>query len=74
MPEELVRMLKPDFVTPLCVYLAHESCQSSGRIFEAGAGWYGTVQLYRSKGNAIPDADADKGKNWGKAEWNQTDK
>lgn len=42
MPDDLVEALKPEFVTPLCVYLGHESCNSTGRIFEAGAGWYGT--------------------------------
>ena len=47
MPDDLVEALKPEFVTPLCVYLGHESCTSSGRVFEAGAGWYGIGENYR---------------------------
>lgn len=42
MPDDLVKAFKPEFVTPLCIYLGHENCSSTGRIFEAGAGWYGT--------------------------------
>ncbi|KAK0396988.1 hypothetical protein QR680_001934 [Steinernema hermaphroditum] len=59
MPEEIVDMLKPEYVTPLVVYLAHESCQENGQIFEAGGGWYGTIQSYRSVGKAIPSATAE---------------
>jgi 3-hydroxyacyl-CoA dehydrogenase/3a,7a,12a-trihydroxy-5b-cholest-24-enoyl-CoA hydratase len=65
MPEDLVQALKPEFVTPLVVYLSHESCTETGQIFEAGAGWYGTAQLYRSKGKVIPNATAEDLKaNW----------
>jgi 3-hydroxyacyl-CoA dehydrogenase/3a,7a,12a-trihydroxy-5b-cholest-24-enoyl-CoA hydratase len=65
MPEDLVQALKPEFVTPLVVYLTHESCTETGQIFEAGAGWYGTAQLYRSKGKVIPNATAEDLKvNW----------
>ena len=59
MPEDLVQALKPEFVTPLVIYLTHESCHETGQIFEAGAGWYGTVQLYRGKGKVIPHATAE---------------
>jgi len=59
MPEELVEAMKPEYVTPLAVYLAHESCEESGKVFEAGAGWYGTLQQYRSNGKAIPNATAE---------------
>lgn len=62
MPEDLVHALKPEFVTPLVVYLTHESCTETGQIFEAGAGWFGTQQLYRSKGKVIPNASAEDGK------------
>lgn len=39
LPTELVEALKPEYVTPLAIYLAHESCKESGKVFEAGAGW-----------------------------------
>ncbi|KAI3422625.1 hypothetical protein GPALN_013123 [Globodera pallida] len=60
MPEELLKALKPDFVTPLTVFLAHESCKATGRVFEAGAGWYGTVEQFRSRGKAIPEPTVEK--------------
>jgi 3-hydroxyacyl-CoA dehydrogenase/3a,7a,12a-trihydroxy-5b-cholest-24-enoyl-CoA hydratase len=34
MPEELVKALKPEFVSPLMAFLSHESCKDSGEIFE----------------------------------------
>jgi len=65
MPEELVEALKPEFVTPLMIFLTHESCKETGKVFEAGAGWYGTVEQYRSKGKAIQGATAEKiAENW----------
>ena len=63
MPDDLVQALKPEYVTPLVVYLTHESCTETGKIFEGGAGWYGTTQLYRSKGKVIPNATAENSKN-----------
>lgn len=65
LPTELVEALKPEYVTPLAIYLAHESCKESGKVFEAGAGWYGTVQQWRSKGKTIPSATAEQvAENW----------
>ncbi|CAI4223854.1 unnamed protein product [Auanema sp. JU1783] len=67
MPEDLVNSLKPEYVTPLVVYMVHESFAENGKVFEAGAGWYGTLQYYRSKGSIIPGAKAECIKeNWGK--------
>ncbi|KAL7069973.1 hypothetical protein ACQ4LE_011062 [Meloidogyne hapla] len=67
MPDDLVEALKPEFVVPLCVYLGHESCKSTGRIFEGGAGWYGTVEFYRSEGLVIANASAENvADNWEK--------
>ncbi|CAI2357339.1 unnamed protein product [Caenorhabditis sp. 36 PRJEB53466] len=65
MPQNLVDALKPDYVTPLVTYLVHESFPESGKVFEAGAGWYGTIQYYKSKGKVISNATADDlAKNW----------
>ena len=38
MPPELVRALKPEFVTPLVAYLSHESNNESAGIFEVAPG------------------------------------
>uniref|UniRef100_A0A914XJV9 Peroxisomal multifunctional enzyme type 2 n=1 Tax=Plectus sambesii TaxID=2011161 RepID=A0A914XJV9_9BILA len=67
MPQDLVDALKPEFVTPLVVYLCHESCPESGKVFEAGAGWFGTIQYYRSKGLALGLTTAEAVRdNWSK--------
>uniref|UniRef100_A0A0K0EVG5 Peroxisomal multifunctional enzyme type 2 n=1 Tax=Strongyloides venezuelensis TaxID=75913 RepID=A0A0K0EVG5_STRVS len=67
MPEDMVEALKPEFVTPLVVYMCHESFPHTGGIFEAGAGWYGQVQFYRSIGKVISNATAEQvAENWGK--------
>ncbi|VDM24902.1 unnamed protein product [Toxocara canis] len=41
MPEELLNALKPEYVVPLVVFLAHETCTVTGGILEAAGGWYG---------------------------------
>ncbi|EFO19711.2 short chain dehydrogenase/reductase family oxidoreductase [Loa loa] len=57
--EESLRVLKAEYVVPLVVYLGHESCQETGKVFEAGAGWFGQIQAYRSKGIVLPAANAE---------------
>uniref|UniRef100_A0A914EE97 Peroxisomal multifunctional enzyme type 2 n=1 Tax=Acrobeloides nanus TaxID=290746 RepID=A0A914EE97_9BILA len=59
MSQDLVDALKPEYVTPLVVYLSHESCDETGKVFQAGAGWYGTLKYYRSQGKVIPHATAE---------------
>ncbi|VDM77819.1 unnamed protein product [Strongylus vulgaris] len=67
LPETLIEALKPEFVTPLAVYLCHDSFSESGKVFEAGAGWYGTLKYYRSAGKVIPHATVeDLRDNWNK--------
>lgn len=43
--EENLQALKAEYVAPLVVYLGHESCQETGKVFEAGAGWFGQSQF-----------------------------
>uniref|UniRef100_A0A0R3RGL4 SCP2 domain-containing protein n=1 Tax=Elaeophora elaphi TaxID=1147741 RepID=A0A0R3RGL4_9BILA len=57
--EESLQFLKAEYVVPLVVYLGHESCQETGKVFEAGAGWFGQIQTYRSKGIVLPAANAE---------------
>lgn len=57
MPADLVAALKPEYVVPLVAYLTHESAESSGGIFEVGAGWISKVRWQRTKGHIF---EADK--------------
>lgn len=57
--EESLRSLKAEYVVPLVIYLGHESCQETGKVLEAGAGWFGQIQAYRSKGMVLPAANAE---------------
>jgi len=50
MPAEMVKLWKPEFVAPMVTYLCHESVPVSGKVFEAGGGWYAQVQWARSEG------------------------
>ncbi|ETN80300.1 oxidoreductase, short chain dehydrogenase/reductase family protein [Necator americanus] len=65
LPESIIEALKPEYVTPMVVYLCHESFNDSGKVFEAGAGWYGTLKYYRSAGKVVRNAKAeDLRDNW----------
>uniref|UniRef100_A0A5S6MTU2 Biogenesis of lysosome-related organelles complex 1 subunit 1 n=1 Tax=Xenopus tropicalis TaxID=8364 RepID=A0A5S6MTU2_XENTR len=53
MPQDLLDALKPEYVTPLVLWLCHESCQETGSLFEVGAGWVGKLRWERSLGAII---------------------
>lgn len=42
--------LKSEHIPPLLVWLCHETCSVSGRIFQVGGGWIGEVRTQISKG------------------------
>jgi len=58
MPAEMVDALRPEFVSPVVAFLAHESCESSGQVFELGAGWVAQLRWQRAKGGFLPYGDA----------------
>jgi hypothetical protein len=49
-PSHLLDILSPSHVAPFVAYLCHESCKSTGEIYELGGGWYSTVRFQRSSG------------------------
>jgi multifunctional beta-oxidation protein len=49
-PEDFMEAMKPDYVAPLVLYLAHSENQNSGDLFELAAGVYHQVRRERSKG------------------------
>ena len=53
MPGEIHETIKPDFVSPLVVYLCSDSCDANGEVYEVGAGAFSRVETLRAKGLAI---------------------
>ncbi|KAL5005553.1 hypothetical protein ScPMuIL_019009 [Solemya velum] len=70
-PPELVEALKPEYVSPLVLYLCHDQCNETGGLFEVGAGWASKLRWERTDGailrkkgeNMTPEAVRD---NWDK--------
>ena len=50
MPAEVVEALSPDYVAPFVAYLAHDSCNENGGLFEVGAGYIAKQRWQRSAG------------------------
>jgi NAD(P)-dependent dehydrogenase (short-subunit alcohol dehydrogenase family) len=48
-PEEVMKQLKPELISPAVVYLASQDAPS-GTIIEAGAGYFAKAQMMESKG------------------------
>jgi NAD(P)-dependent dehydrogenase (short-subunit alcohol dehydrogenase family) len=59
MPPEFFEKLKPEFVTPLVVYLSSEACEDSGYVFNCGMGWYSRTAIMMAKGTLIGDGSRD---------------
>lgn len=57
LPESIKEDLNPDLVTPLVTYLCHESCESTGALYEAGGGWFSQVRWQRSQGRYLANKD-----------------
>lgn len=49
-PEEMVQAFKPDFVAPIVVYLAHDSSEETGGLFEVSGGWVAKTRWQRAGG------------------------
>ena len=50
LPPELLAALKPEYVTPLVLWLCHESCEETGGLFEVGGGFMGKLRWERAAG------------------------
>ncbi len=50
MPPNVVELLKPEFVSPLVVYLCSDKCTYSGGIFTAGAGYFSYARMVEGAG------------------------
>ncbi|PVV02646.1 hypothetical protein BB560_002896 [Smittium megazygosporum] len=50
MPQEIVELLKPDYVFPLIGFLCHDSCKDTGKLFQVGSCWAGEVRRQSTQG------------------------
>ncbi len=50
LPREMLENLKPEYVTPLFAWLAHEDCQENGGLFEVGGGAFQKLRWERTEG------------------------
>lgn len=55
MPPQIFEKLKPDFVTPLVLYLSSEACQDSGAIINAALGYYSRTAILTGPGAILSD-------------------
>ncbi|CAL8330718.1 unnamed protein product [Arctogadus glacialis] len=53
MPADILENLKPEYVSPLVLWLCHEQCEETGALFEVGAGWMGKLRWERSPGHVL---------------------
>ena len=49
-PEEEVQMLKPEYVAPLVAALCCDKPPSTGRLYEAGSGYFAATRWQRARG------------------------
>ncbi len=71
MPANVHDLIKPEFVSPLVVYLCSEQCDVNGEYYEVGAGCFARLETLRAKGLAVKPGSKDIGvelvaENWKK--------
>jgi NAD(P)-dependent dehydrogenase (short-subunit alcohol dehydrogenase family)/acyl dehydratase len=54
-PPEVLEKMKPEFVAPLVLFLSSEKCPVTGRIYNAGVGFYNRAAVMTSPGTVIGD-------------------
>ncbi len=57
MPPEIFEKMKPEFVSPIVLYLCSEECTETGKIFNAGMGYFNRAAVLTNTGVQLGDAD-----------------
>jgi NAD(P)-dependent dehydrogenase (short-subunit alcohol dehydrogenase family)/uncharacterized OB-fold protein/putative sterol carrier protein len=55
LPPDLLEKLKPEFITPMVVYLSSSQCQETGMIYNAGMGYFNRAAVVTGPGAVIGD-------------------
>ena len=55
LPPDLFERLKPEYVTPLVLYLGSEQCAETGQVFNAGLGYFNRAAVVTGPGIQIGD-------------------
>ena len=57
MPPEIFEKSKPEFVSPMVLYLCSDDCKETGQIFNAGLGFFNRVAMLTGSGVQIGDPE-----------------
>ncbi len=55
MPPEIFEKMKPEFVSPIVLYLCSDDCRVSGQIFNTGMGYFNRVAVLTGPGAQLGD-------------------
>jgi hypothetical protein len=55
MPPEIFEKMKPEFVSPIVLYLCSDGCNVSGQIFNTGMGYFNRVAVLTGPGAQFGD-------------------
>ena len=55
LPPDLLEKLKPEFVSPLVLYLCSEQCEDSGLVINAGMGYFNRAAIVTGPGAVVGD-------------------
>jgi putative sterol carrier protein len=58
LPPEIFERLKPEFVSPIVLYLSSEQCPATGGIYNAGMGFFNRAAVITGPGTVIGDGKA----------------
>ena len=54
-PPDILDRMKPEFVAPMVLYLCSEKCPATGRIYNAGVGFYNRAAILTGAGEVLSD-------------------